>query len=80
MLSYCLKRKKKTENINPRVSKTSNSKTMLLLKCVICSSKESRFIKNLKSLQKESGLLNSLDIKTALGKISLLGNILFQLP
>ena len=53
---------------------------MLLLKCVICSSKESRFTKNLKSLQKESGLLNSLDIKTALGKISLLGNILFQLP
>ena len=52
---------------------------MLFSKCVMCSSKESRFIKCLKSLQKESGLLNSLGIKTALGKISVSGNILFQL-
>ena len=28
MKSYCLKCKKDTENINPRVSNTSNSKTM----------------------------------------------------
>ena len=39
MLSYCLKCRKNTENINPRVSKTSNGKTMLLSKCAICSSK-----------------------------------------
>ena len=40
MLSYCLKCKKKkkknTENINPRVLKTNNDKTMLLSKCAIC--------------------------------------------
>ena len=30
MLSYCLKCKKNTENINQRVSKTSNGKTMIL--------------------------------------------------
>ena len=45
MLSYCLKCKKNTEGINPKVSKTSNSKTMVLSKCVICGSKKSKFIK-----------------------------------
>ena len=48
MLSYCLKCKKKKKNsgsINPKVSKTSNSKTMFLSKCAICHSKKSKFIK-----------------------------------
>ena len=35
MKSYCLKCRKNTENINPRVSKTSNVKTMLLSKRAI---------------------------------------------
>ena len=39
MSSYC------TENINPRVLKTSNDKIMLLSKCAICGSKKTRFIK-----------------------------------
>ena len=30
MKSYCLKCRKDTENINPRVSNTSNGKTMIL--------------------------------------------------
>ena len=42
MKSYCLKCRKNTENINPRVSKTNNDRTMLLSKCAICD----RFIKN----------------------------------
>ena len=42
MKSYCLKCRKDTENINPRVSKTSNGKTMLISKCAICDSKKSR--------------------------------------
>ena len=45
MLSYCLKCKKNTENVNQRVSKTSNCKTMILSKCAICGSKKSKFIK-----------------------------------
>ena len=45
MKSYCLKCKKDTENINPRVSKTSNHRTIVLSKCAICGSKKSRFIK-----------------------------------
>ena len=32
MLSYCLKCKKNTERINPRVSKTTNGKTMIVIK------------------------------------------------
>ena len=35
MLSYCFKCRKNTESINPKVSKTTNSKTMTLSKCVI---------------------------------------------
>ena len=47
MLSYCLKCKKnkKTESIDPKVSATSNGRTMILSKCSICGSKKSNFIK-----------------------------------
>ena len=77
ILSHCLKFKKNTENINPRVSKTSNRKTILLSKYAVCGSKKSRFIKSLKNLQEASGLLVSLGIKIPLNKIRLLRNILF---
>ena len=45
MLSYCLKCRNNTENINIRVPKTINGKTMVLSKCAICGSKKSKFIK-----------------------------------
>ena len=45
MLSICLKCKKNTESINPKVLKTTNGKTMILSKCAICGSKKSKFIK-----------------------------------
>ena len=45
MSSYCLKCRKKTESINPRVSKTDNGKSVIS-KCAICGTKKSRFIKN----------------------------------
>ena len=73
MKSYCLKCKKNTENINPKVSKTSNGRTMVLSKCAICGSKKSRFIKN----QEAKGLLSKLGIKTPLSKVPILGDILF---
>ena len=44
MVSYCLKCKKNTERIDPKVSETSNGKTMILSKCAICGSKISKFI------------------------------------
>ena len=45
MLSYCLNCRKNTENINQKLSGTSNGKTMLLSNCAICGSKKSKFIK-----------------------------------
>ena len=68
MLSYCLKCKRNTESINPKVSKT-----MILSTCAICCSKKSKFIK-----QKEAkGLLSNLGLRTPLNKIAVLGDILF---
>ena len=73
MKSYCLKCKKDTENINPRISNTSNGRTMVLLKCAICGSKKSRFTKN----QEAKGLLSNLGVRTPLSKVPVLGDILF---
>ena len=65
MKSYCSKCRKDTENINRRVSKTSNGRAMLSSKCPICGSKKSRFIKN----QEAKGLLRNLGIRTPLSKV-----------
>ena len=45
MESCCLKCRKYSENIDQQVSSTING-TMILLKCAICNSKNSNFIKN----------------------------------
>ena len=71
--SYCLKCWKYTENIDPKISGSGNGKTMILSKCAICNSKNSRFIKN----QEAKGLLSKIGIKTPLSKIPILGDILF---
>ena len=68
MLPYCLKCKKSTESINPKVLKTTNGKTMILSKCAICGSKKSKFIKE----QQAKELLNNLGLRTPLNKIPIL--------
>ena len=73
MKSYCLKSRKDNENINPKVLKTSNGRTMLLSKWAICGGKKSRFIKN----QEAKGLLSNLGIRTLLSKVPILDDILF---
>ena len=45
MLSYCFKCRKNTESINPKVSKTTNGKTVISSKCAISGNKKSKFIK-----------------------------------
>ena len=70
---YCLNCRKNTENINPRVSNTSNGRKTILSKCGICGSKKSIFIKN----QEAKELLRNLGVRTPLRKVSLLGGILF---
>ena len=71
MLPYCLKRKKNTESVNPRVSTTSNGRTMILSKCAIRGSKKSKFIKN----QEAKGLLNSMCIRIFLSEIPVLDDV-----
>ena len=61
------------KNTDPKVSATSNGKTIILSKCAICGSKKSKFIKK----QEAKGLLSNLGIRTPLSKIPLLGDILF---
>ena len=73
MLSYCLKCKRNTDSVNPKVSKTTNDKTMILSKCAICGSKKSKFIKE----QQAKGLLSNLGLSTPLNKFPVLGDILF---
>ena len=73
METCCLKRKKDTESIDPKISGTNNGKVMIWSKCTICGSKKSRFIKN----QNAKGLLSNLGIKTPLSKVPILGDILF---
>ena len=65
--------RKDTENINPKISKTSNGRTMVLSSCAICGSKKSRFIKN----QELKGLLSNLGIRTPLSKVPLWGDTSF---
>ena len=73
MLFYCLKCRKNTENINLKISGTSNGKTMILSTCTICGSEKSKFIEK----QEANELLSSLGIKAPLSNIPLLGNVLF---
>ena len=73
MKTYCLKCRKDTENIDPKIWSTSNGKAMILSKCAICGSKKSRFIKN----QETKGLLSNLGIRTPLSKVPKIGDILF---
>ena len=73
MLSYCLKCRKNTESINPKVSKTTNGKAMIFSKCAICGSKKSKFIKE----QQAKEILSSVGIRTPLNKILILGDVFF---
>ena len=73
MESNCLKCKKNTKNINPKILSSSNGKAIILSKCAICASKKWRFIKN----QEAKGLLSHLGIRTPLSKVPVLGDILF---
>ena len=72
MNTYCVKPKKDTENIDPKIFKTKNNRLIMQSKCSVCKNKKSRFVKE----QEAKGLLSNLGIKTPLSKIPLL-NVLF---
>ena len=72
MLTYCVKCRKNTENVNSKMFKTKNNRLIMQSKCPECGIKKSRFVEQ----QEAKGLLSNLEIKTPLDKIPLL-NVLF---
>ena len=72
MKTYCLKCKKDTENIDPKICRTKNNKLIMQSQCNDCKNKKSRFVKK----QDTKFLLSSLETNTAFSKIPLL-NVLF---
>ena len=72
MDTYCLKCKKDTANIDPKMVKTKNNRLLMQSKYSVCGTKKSRFAKK----QVAKGLLSNLGIKTPFSKISLL-DVLF---
>ena len=72
MKTYCVKCRKDTENIDPKMARTKNNRLIMQTKCPICGIKKSRFVKE----QEAKGLLSTLGIKTPMSKIQLL-NVLF---
>ena len=72
MNTYCVRCRKETENIDPKMFRTKNNRLIMQSKFPVCRIKKSRFIKN----QEAKGLLSNLGIKTPLSKSPLL-NILF---
>ena len=73
MLTYCLKCKTNTKNIDAKVMKTKNGRFVLSSKCNMWGSQKSKFMKE----QEAERLLSNLGIRAPLSKISLLGDLLF---
>ena len=72
MNTYCVKCKKDTENIDPKIVRTKNNRLVMQSKCSVCGIKKSRFM-----IEEEAkGLLSNLEILVPLSKIPLL-NVLF---
>ena len=72
MKTYCVKCRRDTKNIDPKIVTTKIKRLIMQSKCPICRIKKSRFVKE----QEAKGLLTNLGIKTPLSKIPLL-NVLF---
>ena len=72
MNTYCVKCRKDTENIDPKIFRTKNNRLIMQSKCSICGIKKSRFVKQ----QEAKGILSNLGIKIPLSKIPLI-NVLF---
>ena len=65
MKTYCVKCRKDTENIDPKMARTKNNRLIMQSKSPVCGIKKSRFVKE----QGARGLLSNLGIKTPLSKI-----------
>ena len=68
MKTYCVKCRKDTENIDPKMVRTKNNRLIMKSKCSVFVVKKSRFVKE----QEAKGFLSNLEIKIRLSKIPLL--------
>ena len=64
MKTYCVKCRRDTENIDPKMVRTKNYRLVMQSKCSVCRIKKSRFVKE----QEAIGLLSNLGIRTPLSK------------
>ena len=58
MNTYCLKCKKDTANIDPKMVKTKNNRLLMQSKCSVCGTKKSRFVNE----QDAKGLLSKFEV------------------
>ena len=72
MKTYCVKCRKDTDNIDPKIFKTKRNRLLMQSKFSNCKNKKSRFLKE----QEVKDLLSNLGINTPSRKIPLL-NVLF---
>ena len=72
MKTYCVKCRRDTRNIDPKMVKAKNNRLIMQSKCPVCRIKNSSFVKE----QEAKGLLSNLGIKAPFSKIQLL-NVLF---
>ena len=72
MKTYCVKCRKDTENIDPKMFGKKNNRIVMQSKCSVCRIKNSRFVNE----QEAKGLLSNLGIRTPLSKSPLLNVLL----
>ena len=72
MLTYCVKCRENTENLNSKIFKTKNNRLIMQSKCAVFKTRKSRFVKE----QEAKSLLSNLGIKTPLNKSRLLNALL----
>ena len=72
MKTYCVKCRKDTENIDPKMFGKKNNRIVMQSKCSVCRIKKSRFVNE----QEAKGLLSNLGIRTPLSKSPLLNVLL----
>ena len=62
MKTYCVKCRKDTENIDPKMVRTKNNRLVTQSKCSVCEIKKSRFVKE-QEAKKELKSLCKLEIQ-----------------
>ena len=59
MKTYCVKCRRDTKNIDPKIFRTKNNRLVMQSKCPVCGIKKSRFVKE----QEAKGWFSNLEIR-----------------